>query len=231
MLLASNPFVNAYLQSDGFGKAIFCALFFLSILCWSVLVYKTWQLSRIRKLSRDFASLFSEQKGEPLHFQFSTPPKLWKQVPNPYFEIYKTAKQNTLQMLSRNEGGDLSSPDLDLIATQTAASALFQGKALEKHLFLLSTTATLGPFLGLLGTVWGILLTFSKLPNGFSGGNGAMLSGLSMALATTVIGLLIAIPALAGYNYLKNGCREYKRELERFMHLLLGSIEIRHRRG
>ncbi len=230
MLLAANPFVNAYLQSDGFGKAIFCALFLLSILCWTVLVYKAWQFSRIRKLSRDFTELFFEQKERPLALQFSTPPKRWKQIPNPYFEIYKTAKQNTLQMLTRSGSESLSPSDLDLIATQTAASALFQGKALEKHLFLLSTTATLGPFLGLLGTVWGILLTFSKMPNGFSSGNAAMLSGLSMALATTVIGLLIAIPALAGYNYLKNGCREYKRELERFMHLLLGSIEIHHRR-
>lgn len=232
MLLAANPFVNAYLQSDWFGKAIFCALFFLSILCWTILIYKAWQLARIRKQSREFATLFFQQKDQPLHFRFSSPPKyLWKQIPNPYFEIYKTAKQNSLQMLDRSGTGDLSAPDLDLIATQTAASALFQSKALEKHLFLLSTTATLGPFLGLLGTVWGILLTFSKLPSGFSAGNADMLSGLSMALATTVIGLLIAIPALAGYNYLKNGCREYKRELERFMHLLLGSIELHHRRG
>ncbi len=226
-----NPFVNAYVQSDLFGKAIFCGLFLLSILCWSILIFKAWQFSRIRKLSREFAELFFQQKEEPLHFQFSSPPKLWKQIPNPYFEIYKTAKQNTLQMLSRSQSSSLSPQDLDLIATQTAASALFQGKALEKHLFLLSTTATLGPFLGLLGTVWGILLTFSKLPNGFSTSNAAMLSGLSMALATTVIGLLIAIPAFAGYNYLKNACREYKRELERFMHLLLGSIEIHHRGG
>lgn len=236
MLLATNPFVNAYLQSDWFGKGIFWALFLLSALSWTVLIYKLWQFSQIRKLSRNFSDLFSEQKQQPLHFQFTSPPRnALKQVPNPYFEIYKTAKQNALQMISRNQAlsglsqASLSMPDLDLICTQTTATALSQGKALEKHLFFLSTAATLGPFLGLLGTVWGILLTFTKLPSGFSASNAAMLSALSMALATTVVGLLIAIPALAGYNYLKNACREYKRELEHFMYLLLGAVELQYR--
>ena len=237
MLLAANPFVNAYLQSDWFGKGVFWALFLLSALSWTVLIFKVWQITRIRQLSREFSHLFAQQKSQPLHFQFSSPHKnSWTQIPHPFFEVYKTAKQNALQMISRNhsltgqENASLSSPDLDLIASQTAAEAMSQSKGLEKHLFLLSTTATLGPFLGLLGTVWGILLTFTKLPNGFSSGSSAMLSGISMALATTVIGLVIAIPALAGYNYLKNACREYKWELEHFMHMLLGAVELHHRR-
>ena len=110
--------------------------------------------------------------------------------------------------MSRNpsqQPGDaarLSSADLELIATQTAAAASAQGKTLDKNLFILSTVVTLGPFLGLLGTVWGILLTFSQLSHGFSTSNTTMLTGLSMALATTVIGLVIAIPALVGYNFL-----------------------------
>ncbi len=57
-----------------------------------------------------------------------------------------------------------------------------------------------------------------------------MLSGLSLALATTVIGLVVAIPALVGYNYLKNGGREYRRDLEDFAHLLLTSVELHYRR-
>ena len=124
----------------------------------------------------------------------------------------------------------LSSADLELIATQTAAAASAQGKALDKNLFILSTVVTLGPFLGLLGTVWGILLTFSQLSHGFSTSNTAMLTGLSMALATTVIGLVIAIPALVGYNFLKNAGREYKRDLEHFVHFLLAAVEMQYRK-
>lgn len=57
-----------------------------------------------------------------------------------------------------------------------------------------------------------------------------MLSGLSMALATTVIGLVVAIPAIVGYNYLKNAGREYRREMEDFSQLLLASIELQYRK-
>jgi len=102
---------------------------------------------------------------------------------------------------------------------------------LEKNLFVLSTIVTLGPFLGLLGTVWGILLTFSELHSrGISSSNAAMLAGLSMALATTVIGLVVAIPAVIGYNYIKNAGREYLREMEDFSQVLLSTLELQYRK-
>ncbi len=218
-------FVNAYLQSDLFGKMIFWALFVLSTSSWTILIYKIWQLSHVRRLSRQFADLFAEKKEQPLHFQFhSLPIKLG--VPHPFFEVYKTAKQASLQLLRNRE--HLAPADLQLIETQTHFSASSQSKQLESQLFILSTIATLGPFFGLLGTVWGILVSLSQMPKGTLS-NAAMLSGLSMALATTVIGLLIAIPALVGYNCLKNSNREYKRELDHFTYQLLAAIEMQHR--
>lgn len=223
-MLAANPFVNAYLQSDWFGKGIFWLLFVLSIVCWVLLLYKIAQFSKVRTISRDFARQFSEKKEQPLHFQIV--PTHTGSFPHPFFEVYKTAKQYALQVMNRSSS--LSSQDLDLIASQTIFTASSQCKSLENNLFMLSTIAALGPFLGLLGTVWGILLSLSQMPRG-TVSNTAMLSGLSMALATTVIGLLIAIPALIGYNYLKNASREYNRELDHFTHLLLAAIELQHR--
>ena len=70
-----------------------------------------------------------------------------------------------------------------------------------------------------------------QLQAGYQASNAAMLSGLSMALATTVLGLLVAIPALVGYSYLKNAGRENRREMEEFSHSLLTAIEIQHRRN
>lgn len=218
-------FITAYLQSDLFGKAIFWMLFSLSATSWTLLLYKSWQLFQVRRLSRQFFELFAEKKEHPLHCQFQAlPVKLG--VPHPFFEVYKTAKQAALQLLRNSE--KLSHQDLQLIGSQTLFDASSQSKMLEKNLFILSTVASLGPFFGLLGTVWGILVSLAAMPKG-GASNTIMLSGLSMALATTVIGLMIAIPALIGYNYLKNANREYKRELDRFAHLLLASIEIQHR--
>lgn len=235
LLAAGNPFITAYVQSDGFGKAIFWGLFLLSALSWILLLYKTWMFTQVRKLSLQFSELFSEK--DPLNFAFAPPKGRLLEVPHPYFEMYKTLKAKTLQLISRNHlfapNADtvLSDADLGLIDSAVQATLAKQHKLLEKNLFMLSTIATLGPFLGLLGTVWGILLTFSHLhARGMAVNNTAMLSGLSMALATTVIGLVIAIPAFAGYNYLKNATREYHRDMEGFSALILAAIELQYRR-
>lgn len=236
LLATGNPFISAYLQSDWFGKGIFWGLFALSALSWTILVHKAWLYYQVRKLSDEFSALFSEK--EPLALQFTKAVKgNFLDVPHPFFEIYKALKQKTLQLISKNHffapsaEATLSEADLGLIESQIQSMLAKQNKLLEKNLFVLSTIATLGPFLGLLGTVWGILLTFSELQaRGMSSNNSAMLAGLSMALATTVIGLVIAIPALAGFNYLKNAVREYRRDMEGFSQQLIAAIELQHRK-
>lgn len=231
LFAAANPFVSSYLQSDGFGKGIFIALYATSAICWIVLLYKAWELWTVRKLTDHFRKTFSENRSDPLDLSFTRP--AWGrmiEVIHPLFEIYRLVKQQTLQLIDRNQNAKLSAQDIDLIEAQVSLAMSSCMKKVEKHLFILSTIVTLAPFLGLLGTVWGILLTFSQLQSGFQASNAAMLTGLSMALATTVIGLLVAIPALVGYNYLKNSGKETRREMEEFSHSLLSSIELHYRK-
>jgi biopolymer transport protein TolQ len=236
LLAINNPFIAAYLQSDFLGKCIFGGLFFLSALCWTVLVHKSWLYYQVRKTSEEFSKLFFEK--DPLSIQYVKPVRdSFLEVPHPFFEIYKTLKQKTLQLISKNHffsqnaDGALCEADFHLIESQIQSTVNKQSKILEKNLYVLSTIATLGPFLGLLGTVWGILMTFSQLQTrGMSFSNSAMLGGLSMALATTVIGLVIAIPALAGFNYLKNAIREYRKDMEEFSQMLLAAVELQHRK-
>lgn len=235
LLATGNPFITSYVQSDWFGKLIFFGLFLLSALSWTLLIHKAWIFVQVRKASNQFSELFSEK--DPLNLQFTRAKGRLLEAPHPFFEIYKTLKQKTLQLIGRNHiylpntETNLSEADLGLIDAQMQITLAKQHKLLEKNLFVLSTIATLGPFLGLLGTVWGILLTFSQLQTrGISTSNAAMLSGLSMALATTVVGLLIAIPAFAGYNYLKNAAREYRRDMEDFSQSLIAAVELQYRR-
>jgi biopolymer transport protein TolQ len=232
MLAAGNPFLSAYFQSDWFGKGIFWGLFALSALSWAILLYKSWQFWAVRKLSFDFFQQFGEKKNDPLNLQWNRPIlSRIGEVPNPLFEIYRAVKQQTLQLMSRNgQNSILSNSDLELIESQVGAAMSAACKKLDKHIFVLSMIVTLAPFLGLLGTVWGILLTFSQLQGGLQASNTSMLSGLSMALATTVLGLLVAIPALVGHSYLKNAERETRRDMETFSHTLLAAIELQYRR-
>lgn len=235
ILSSGNPFISAYLQSDWFGKGIFWGLFFLSGISWTVLLHKGWLLYQVRQLSKEFISLFSER--EPLSLQFSRPMKgRLVEVPHPFFEIYKSFKIKALAIISRNHfflssNVAFSPSDLDLLESELRVAASMQLKKLEKHLFVLSTVVTLGPFVGLLGTVWGILLSFSHVQGKMAaGGSEGMLAGLSLALATTVIGLVVAIPAIVGLNYLKNGVREFRRDMDDFTHLLLTSIELHYQK-
>ncbi|HEY4254859.1 MAG TPA: MotA/TolQ/ExbB proton channel family protein [Chlamydiales bacterium] len=228
--IASNPFISAYAQSDWFGKGIFWGLFLLSALCWIVIVYKGWQFRTVRKLSEEFSGAFVEKKMDPLELQCSRPTaRHLKDLPHPLFDIYRGVKQQALQLIGRNGESLLSTEDLELIGSEAMMNLSSSTKKMEKHLFLLPTIVTLGPFLGLLGTVWGILLTFSQFQGKVN--NAAMLSGLSLALATTVVGLLVAIPAVVGYSYLRNAGKEMRRQMEEFSHALMAAIELHYRKG
>ncbi len=242
MLLASmNAFTVAYAQSDFFGKLIILSLVALSMICWIVLLYKIWMMKQVRRVSVSFQEALNGQKAALLTLDPAMLPSN-ERAPNPFGQIFTSVKGKTIDMLnknryfiSQNSGAQasvyLTSADLEILESHVTATISSQNKILEKHLFILSTIVALGPFLGLLGTVWGILVTFSGLHDGGGlGSNTSILGGLSTALATTVLGLIIAIPALVAYNYLKNHLRSYAADMDDFLTSLISQIEIQYRK-
>ncbi len=121
--------------------------------------------------------------------------------------------------------------DFSVLEAQASISIGTITKYLEKHLYILSTIVTLAPFLGLLGTVYGILVTFSGMsPDSGAGSTQHILGGLSLALTTTVVGLLNAIPALIGYSALKNSITDFEHEMERFSIEVLSTFDTHYRK-
>ena len=242
MIVATGTFTGAYAAADFFGKLIFLGLFALSMLCWIVLLHKVWILRQVKRGSNLFIDTLTKKKDSILNINIESLPKMrQKELPHPFAYIFATMKEKTRELLdknhffiNRNETDHpiyLSGSDVELIETHLHASMVRQKERLEKNLFILTTIKTLAPFLGLLGTVWGILVTFSELQAKSSVvSNNAMLGGLSTALVTTVLGLVIAIPALVGSNYLKNAIRTYFSEMEEFSHHLLSTIELQYRK-
>jgi biopolymer transport protein TolQ len=242
LILASNPFFDAYTSSDFLGKVIFIALLTLSVCSWVVLLHKIWLTHQARKHALRFQEAFLLQKLNPLSLDCEMIHK--KKSPNPFLDLYQVLKKQSLDLLNKNrhfgmthkEGGlggkaYLSLSDIDFVASHLATTVASEVKNLEKNLYILSTTVSLAPFLGLLGTVWGILTTFSQLQMQSVGSTHQMvLGGLSLALATTVLGLIDAIPALIGYNYLKNTIRDFATEMEGFSNEILASVELQYRK-
>lgn len=242
LLMSSNPFIDAYTQSDFLGKLIFIGLVTLSITCWVLLLYKVWETRLAKKHATQFYKTFQQHRGHPLQLDPSI--HSTSKQPNPFLDLYLVLKKHTLDILNKNRKfGQISNPesdsgvsylspsDVSYVESHLIMSVANQTKKLEKNLFILSTITSLAPFLGLLGTVWGILMTFAELQNQGSGSAHQMvLGGLSLALATTVMGLLIAIPALIGYNYLRNSVRDFETEMEGFSTELLACVEMQYRK-
>ncbi len=229
IVLNGNPFFESYSQSDLLGKGIFLALYALSICSWSLLIYKVWVTHQAKKQSLRFYEAFQLHKSNPLNLECEHLRK--QQTYNPFLDLYRVLKKQCVDVLAKNRhSSSLSLSDIDFVASHLSTQVAYQVKQLEKNLYLLSTTVSLAPFLGLLGTVWGILATFSQLHMQSGGGNQMVLGGLSMALATTVLGLVDAIPALIGYNYLKNSVRDFTTEMEGFSNEILAAVELQYRK-
>jgi biopolymer transport protein TolQ len=241
-LAMANLIFKSYADSDFFGKMIFFGLFILSVISWYVLLKKSWVLFKIKNKSTSYAKALELQKGNILQISSESLPQfVASQIINPYSDIYQNIKLRVIELLKKNRfflsqsSGEevnvfLTKSDLELIQNHLTSMIERHVKELEKNLFILSTVVSLAPFLGILGTVWGILISLFEMQKGGSfQSNSIILSGLSTALATTVIGLVIAIPALIFYSYLKNLIKQIYFDMNHFGHELVSNIELQYR--
>lgn len=239
---ALDVFFIAYSQSDLFGKSVILSLVLLSILCWIVLIQKISVLRKVRAISQAFQKAFELSKDPVLALDIANFPKPKdKNTPHPFASIFQNVKQKTIEVLNKNHyfiaqqnqkaPVYLTESDLRFLEAHAMTAISASNKSLEKNLYILSTIMALAPFLGLLGTVWGILVSFSGLHDGAGmSSNSAVLGGLSTALSTTVLGLLIAIPSLISYNYSKAAIRSYASDMDDFLSHILSAIELQYRK-
>jgi len=228
-VLAAHPILESFLLADWLGKGIYLSLFALSVVCWVILIQKTLLTRKLHKEATHFTRLFERHKKSPLNFDI--PPS----GDNPLQKIYAILKKQTLELLNKNRHFSkdaakpvtLSPTDMDFLDNYLASSIQEEVHRVEENLYILSTIVTLAPFLGLLGTVWGSLVTLSELQGAAQ--NQMVLGGLSLALTTTVLGLIIAIPALIGYNYLKNAVKGIQTDMEAFSQSVMASLELQYR--
>ena len=217
ILLYANPIVNAYSGADLFGKIIFISLFFLSVATWVIFVQKIVIQKRTRSL------------GHALQQKYSYYDPTLKAGNHPFGELYTTLQKSAGALLQKQQG--LTEGDINFIRAHLQQRVSIEIGQMEKRLPFLSTVISLAPFLGLLGTVWGILLTFAELQAGGTiSASSTMMGGLAMALGTTVLGLLVAIPSLIATNWLRADLRLLTQEMEDFSNILVASIERHYRR-
>jgi biopolymer transport protein TolQ len=202
---------------------IFCLLVF-SIIAWTVMINKAIQMRRAKKLNTYFNTEFKTQKQVLGIFDRRL------QVDGcPMFMVYQAGSLE-LDARLKNPAGEARKRHVSLKGMEHVKRALENTVAqeslkLESGLILLAIAVSGAPFLGLLGTVWGVMSTFGHIAQQGSATMSAMAPGVAAALITTVAGLLVAIPSMFGYNWLVHNLRVLTVELDNFAQELVSKME------
>lgn len=206
---------NAALASGTAGKVIIIILILISIIALAIFIKKFRELRRIAIQNNNFLTAFAKKSALD-EFHKTNPFN-----EGPFFRIfdaaYSSIKSNT--MLSKEL------KEVNLAATIDNA-AVKEKHVLEGQLVFLATTVIISPFLGLLGTVWGILDSFMDIQSYGSAHINVVAPGIAEALVTTVAGLCVAIPAVIFYNYLTNKVNKLTDEFDTFTKNLLNEIKL-----
>lgn len=187
-------------------------LVLFSITSWTIFLGKGWQLARSKAASARFLDVFWKAEGEErrtrLAHQTGPLSVVWQEFQHelartpsnpkpPRFFDQPTAEERHIRYLR--------------------AVAEDQANRLEKGLPFLATTASTTPFIGLFGTVWGIMDAFGQIAQAESSALSVVAPGISEALVTTALGLAVAIPAVVAYNALLQEARRQATEIDRFV--------------
>ena len=197
-------------------------LVFFSVVSWSLFVLKLLQVRRVRQRSQKFVDAFWEKKNlNEVEADLDRLPSC------PPLVLFVEGYRETKHFLGVPEG---RAPMADLGALENVSRSLRKVATqeidkLEKDLSFLATTASTTPFIGLFGTVWGIMNAFGSIGQAGSTSLAIVAPGISEALVTTAIGLAVAIPAVIGYNFLQNKVRREVGEIDNFCSDFLNVVQ------
>jgi len=210
------------------GKAIIIVLIVLSVFAWAVMASKATEMRRARRLNQVFLSEFRKSKEV-----FEIYDRNVEVEGCPLYSVYlqgctalETQLRPTPELPRATRVGGRALEQVKRALEQAVAE---QALRLESGLIFLALAVSGSPFLGLLGTVWGVMNAFSGIAQAVAAGHRAdltaMAPGVSGALLTTVAGLLVAIPSMFGYNWLVHHLRVLTVEMDNFAQELVSRIE------
>ena len=206
------------------GKIIIVILMLFSVMAWTVMAYKAVQMRRAKKLNLFFTAEFKGQKTVLDMFD-----RRIQADGCPLFAVYQAGSVE-LDARLKSAAGEARKKYVSLKSMEHVKRLMENAVAqeslkLEGGLILLAIAVSGGPFLGLLGTVWGVMSTFGHIAQQGSATMAAMAPGVSAALITTVAGLIVAIPSMFGYNWLVHNLRVLTVELDNFAQEIVSKME------
>lgn len=218
----ANGAYYAFSVSDGMGQFIVILLLAASVVTWALMIDKYYSLHKAKTLSNRFIAIFNDNKRSVCAVAGSA-----LNDPSPVCQVYGAGVQKLKEFYenSSNSANGYIVPENAPKLTEAQMNAIeavlereisTQILQLESGTSLLATIVSVCPFLGLFGTVWGVMLAFVGMAQQGSADIGAMAPGIASALLTTVVGLVVAIPSVVGYNMIGAMIRQLTVSMDNF---------------
>ncbi len=222
-LLFANP-LTLLEQTSGVARVILGLLLFLSVFSWALILQKSYQLGGIDRKTARFLQMFRSGRG------LSDPNTLRAGVGGtPLISVYAAGYRELEQQIggpqSRVPAGANKIRNANAVGVEMQVAAGEEVRRLEKGMSTLATIASVSPFIGLFGTVWGVMDAFSGLGDVGAASLRAVAPGISEALITTAAGLFAAIPALIAYNHYLHGIRSVASRMSDFAAEFVAKVE------
>jgi len=230
------------------GKVTFFVLLILSLFSWTIILSKFRQLLIARGASKKFFAAYNatrdpldiQRKGDDKAFDGAPAYQLYIRgadelayqlknnpvvVNTPTFSPDPNAQHTNTDFIAKSTRVKISMPSFEAVKVILEEAASAEAITLEKGMIVLSTAVAGGPFIGLLGTVWGVMSTFAGIAESHAATLTTMAPGVAAALLTTVTGLLVAIPAMFAYNFMVTSIRHLTQELDGYASRYANQIE------
>ena len=204
--------INLFLRADIIVKTVIISLIVCSIYSWAIIIDKFKLFKKINISSEEFEEKFWRSKSAETFYN-----SLPTQVDDPMTSLFKESMQGLLKSKSKTNLAEKMSGVLEVGIEK-------QISKIEKGFTFLATVGSTAPFIGLFGTVWGIMNSFQSIAISRNTSLAIVAPGIAEALFATALGLLAAIPAVIAYNRFNNDSRKYSQKLESFSKRFLSII-------
>jgi biopolymer transport protein TolQ len=222
-LAANVNLVEVFANTDPIGQVITGLLGVFSLFAWSVMIGKYFELKKLRLLN-----LAYEQRLRTSQHVLDVAEELRGRRAIPYGDLYADALEAYWRAaaMGQERGTDTVRSRIEQAENALQRALARQALRYETSMVFLASIVTGAPFLGLLGTVWGVMVAFVSVSVMQTATIQTLAPGVSAALITTIAGLVVAIPSLFGYNILLSRVKVLITELENYASSLADRIEL-----
>lgn len=221
-VLAAN-IIDIFGRSGAVDKTIVLGLAIFSLVAWTVMLGKHFELKRLRMLNYSFEAHLRDQRT-----LLDLPESFRKRRSIPYADLFADAVEAYWRAAAIMKERGTDSPRARIEHAENAIQRAIARQTLryESSMIFLASIVSGAPFIGLLGTVWGVMEAFAAVATQQTAGIQQLAPGVSGALLATIAGLVVAIPSVFGYNLLLGHTRAMVTELENYASSLADRLEL-----